>query len=322
MSIPPLISRLPEEERAIVDLVSRVPLWSLHDLGDHVELRRGDVAILLSPGAPPHLRAPVVPEGLPWALAAFVYDAVVSTRGWFRWMRTAEEWRRPALRQYLPGWDQVVHWLEFAPRDLLDLTAEGYARLQPRVVTDDDARRAADELIGAIESRPHHRLSGLLSMVGAFEAEVIRGLLADGWEIGSFWGPVQMGVWHLDLRRGPLIVTFGMGRGFSEGVRIRHENFDGGSVSNGMPYASVWAIWARLSGEVDRALDPRVLHDVADQTAWRAVIEWMRTATSAELRALTSAYEVIVRRSWREPAHRESSAEQRIDEVERAIFDA
>lgn len=56
-------------------------------------------------------------------------------------------------------------------------------------------------------------------------------LLDDGWEVIVFWGPEQMDVWNLQVRKGRVVVAFGVERGFSDGVRVarervRHHNFE------------------------------------------------------------------------------------------------
>ena len=51
-------------------------------------------------------------------------------------------------------------------------------------------------------------------------AALARQLLDAGWQVQSFWGPVQMDVWSLRLRRDELAVIFGIERGVADGVQL------------------------------------------------------------------------------------------------------
>lgn len=42
-----------------------------------------------------------------------------------------------------------------------------------------------------------------------------------GWEVTSFFGPVQMDVWGLVVSSGDWSVRFGVERGFSDGILVR-----------------------------------------------------------------------------------------------------
>ena len=46
-------------------------------------------------------------------------------------------------------------------------------------------------------------------------------LLDDGGEVVEFWGPQQMDVWRLTIRRGGHLVGFGVERGYPDGVTVR-----------------------------------------------------------------------------------------------------
>ena len=52
-------------------------------------------------------------------------------------------------------------------------------------------------------------------------AALARQLLDAGWQVQSFWGPVQMDVWSLRLRRDELAVIFGIERGVAAFEPVR-----------------------------------------------------------------------------------------------------
>lgn len=52
-------------------------------------------------------------------------------------------------------------------------------------------------------------------------AAVARELLARGWRVTHFWGPVQMDVWGLTLTGEGWTAWFGIERGYSDGIRLR-----------------------------------------------------------------------------------------------------
>ena len=54
-------------------------------------------------------------------------------------------------------------------------------------------------------------------------AALPRQLLDAGWQVQSFWGPVQMDVWSLRLRRDELAVIFGIERGVADGGAVVDE---------------------------------------------------------------------------------------------------
>ena len=59
-----------------------------------------------------------------------------------------------------------------------------------------------------------------LSARDAAAAWLARELLQAGWSVHGFFGPVQMDVWQLVLRRGSCGVRFGIERGYSDGVAV------------------------------------------------------------------------------------------------------
>ena len=59
-----------------------------------------------------------------------------------------------------------------------------------------------------------------LSARDAAAAWLARELMEAGWSVHDFFGPVQMDVWQLVLRRGSCSVRFGIERGYSDGVAV------------------------------------------------------------------------------------------------------
>ncbi|SEC23242.1 hypothetical protein [Microbacterium hydrocarbonoxydans] len=59
-----------------------------------------------------------------------------------------------------------------------------------------------------------------LSARDAAAAWLARELMQAGWSVHDFFGPVQMDVWQLVLRRGSCRVRFGIERGYSDGVAV------------------------------------------------------------------------------------------------------
>ncbi|QIX27067.1 hypothetical protein ncot_11015 [Nocardioides sp. JQ2195] len=113
---------------------------------------------------------------------------------------------------------------------------------------------------------PHETVSGLLSHLEPRDREAARFarlLLASGWEVITCWGPVQMDVWALELARGDIRVRFGIERGVSDGVLVRHP---GGQE----PLGRVVERWAATRGIDQPQLVPHGLLalatlDVPDQ---------------------------------------------------------
>ncbi len=103
-------------------------------------------------------------------------------------------------------------------------------------------------------------------MVGDSDShDVARLLLDDGWEVASFWGPVQMDVWLLILRRAKLCVRFGIERGYSDGVGVGSVGVDD-ATAEGLPawndlrpFGVVVFAWARATGRNLSFTDPEDL---------------------------------------------------------------
>lgn len=76
-------------------------------------------------------------------------------------------------------------------------------------------------------------------------AAFARLLLEQGCEVETFWGPEQMDVWRLTVRRGRRRVTFGVERGFPDGVGV------GAADESEWTFIPLWLAvlgWARATG--------------------------------------------------------------------------
>lgn len=280
----------------------------------------------LLPRPLPVLLAPHLPTDYPLALAAFVWHCVrFSTHN--RWLgnrlTTAEQWQRYSLDDYTPWWPEVVAWIPLAPRDLLELAASTAEPLRAGVHTDDDARRAAETLYDIVTSAPtYSRMTAFLAHLDPRQRTIAHGMLEAGAEIETFWGPEQMDVWHLTLRRGDATVGFGIERGFSDGVTVDHRRLrDRGARLPWRSYDHLWHLWALRTGVVPHAVDPMAVHAVADYNAWPAALDWLDTATDADLAAidrLANLLHDLHRAKYSD--RREVAVEERIASAERAIL--
>jgi len=99
-------------------------------------------------------------------------------------------------------------------------------------------------------------------------------LLDDGAAVLDIWGPQQMDVWHLDLRRGDWIVRFHIERGIAEWARVAR------AMVPPLPWDSYQWIglaifaWARATGVPFRLTDPDdIWHDL--EAHGRAALDWL-----------------------------------------------
>lgn len=84
-------------------------------------------------------------------------------------------------------------------------------------------------------------------------AALVRQLLDAGWQVQSFWGPVQMDVWSLRLRRDELAVIFGIERGVADGVQLGPVD---GAANDFRPLSYAVLAWARALGVDVPLTDP------------------------------------------------------------------
>ena len=317
---------LSEEERALLTLVGRTPGWTVTPSQTIVDATVGAAGIRFSADRSPVLLAPDLAADSPLALAAFVWHCVrFSTHN--RWLGNrltrAAQWQRFTLDDYTPWWPEFVAWIPLAPRDLLELAAVTAEPLRAGVHSDDDARRAADTLYDTITSAPtYSRLTAFLAHLDLPQRTIAHGMLDAGAEIDTFWGPEQMDVWSLTLRRGDATVGFSIERGFSDGVTVAHRRLrDRGARVPGRSYDQLWHHWALRTGVIPHAVDPMDTHAAADYDAWQAALDWLDTATDADLTAidrLANLLHDLHRAKYRD--RREVAVEERIAAAERAIL--
>ena len=316
---------LPEEERTLLDLLGRTPGWTVTPSQTFVDATIGAAGIRLSADRSPVLLSPDLAADYPVALAAFVWHCVRFSTG-NRWLgdrlTTAARWQRFTLDDYAPWWPEIVAWVPLAPRDLLELAAVTAEPLRAGVHSDDDARRAAEALYDTVTSAPtYSRVSAFLAHLDPTQRTIAHGMVNAGAEIDTFWGPEQMDVWRLTLRRGEATVGFGIERGFSDGVTVDHRRLrDRGARDGWMSYVDLWLVWAVRTGAIPHALDPLDLAASADYTAWVAVLDWLDTATEADLTAI-DALEVVIRdlhRAKYSSRRREVPEAERIEMAQRA----
>lgn len=154
----------------------------------------------------------------------------------------------------------------------------------------------ADYLAHLNEPERANRNSGL----GAVEARTLSEMLDAGFEVQEVWGPLQMDVWRVTLRRGTVTVQSGIERGYSDGIYLNVEGLDRGEGSAyfGRRYPLIHFVWAirtdasqaddaaaRLIGWQDRSY----VADGAALAQWRAVVDWLDHATSADVAAIAGA---------------------------------
>jgi hypothetical protein len=151
------------------------------------------------------------------------------------------------------------------------------------------------------------------------QATVAREMLEANVPIETFWGPEQMDVWRLDLRRGSVLVRFGIERGFSYGIEIDHPRLRRRSPGENLtPYIAAWMVAAWRTGALSRAFDPAAPNATSDPTAWAMVVDWMNSqATQADFDAIDNLRDLI--RSFLQMGYRMThplSEAERISRVE------
>lgn len=311
----------------MLQILEMQPLWRVSPAETHVDATRGDFTVRFAADRSPLVVTPALPDGYPYVLAAFVWNCVRhGTRGW--WVGTilerADLWHRLAMSDYLKHWADLLDWMPLAPAELLALALETAERLRPQVHTDDDARRATATLQTTVASAPtYSRITGFLTHLEYPQRTIAQGMYEAGAEIDVFWGPEQMDVWRLNLRRGDATVGFSIERGFSDGVTVDHRRMrDRGARAGWTSYGYLWLVWALRTGVIPQSVDPLGSHASADYTAWPAVLDWLDAATDADLTAidrLVLAVQDLHRKKYGE-RRREVPVEQRIEAAERAIL--
>jgi hypothetical protein len=167
------------------------------------------------------------------------------------------------------------------------------------------------------------RLARFLQKLDAPQTTVAAGMLAAGWQVTTFWGPEQMDVWSLTLTHRDVRAIFGIERGFSYGIELAHPGMRRPKPGEAWPsYEQVWLVWARRTGILPRAIDPKTLPTVAGFAAWPKVTRWLATtARSADFAAL-DALLAVHREHWMAEHARvpqQLTAEERADDAEHAI---
>ena len=79
-------------------------------------------------------------------------------------------------------------------------------------------------------------------------AALAKRLLDDGWEVIVFWGPQQMDVWNLQVRKSRVVVAFGVERGFSDGVFVGREQVRHHNLEEKWPIGLLTVAWAHDTG--------------------------------------------------------------------------
>lgn len=124
-------------------------------------------------------------------------------------------------------------------------------------------------------------------------AALARQLLDEGWTIRSFWGPVQMDVWSLGLRRGGREVVFGVERGFPDAVRLGPAR-DDARYDDFHPLTQAVLGWARSVGADVELGDPERFH--VDLGAYGAqALDWLDAGNDDVLDRIRAAWD----RYWR-----------------------
>ncbi|MFS0853483.1 hypothetical protein [Microbacterium sp. 179-I 3D4 NHS] len=113
-------------------------------------------------------------------------------------------------------------------------------------------------------------------------ARFARLLLDDGGTVITSWGPVQMAVWHLEVRRGEWIVEFHSERGFTEPPAIGRVT-GSETVSRGhRPLGLAVFAWARATGVPFRLDTPDDFdHDLVEHG--RDALDWLDAGDGAVL---------------------------------------
>lgn len=121
-----------------------------------------------------------------------------------------------------------------------------------------------------------------------------RQLLDSGWPVDDFWGPVQMDVWGLTLRRGERAVVFGIERGVVDAARLGSV---GGADGEFHPLSFAVLGWARSCGAAVPLDDPDAFHpDLIAHGA--AAIDWLDQGNDAVLERIQAAWKAYGRRRW------------------------
>jgi len=146
-----------------------------------------------------------------------------------------------------------------------------------------------------------------------------RQLLDAGWLVDDFWGPVQMDVWRLALRRGDRAAVFGIERGAVDEVRIGPV---GGAEDEFTPLSFAVLGWARSCGAPVPLDDPDAFRPDAVAHGL-AALDWLEEGNDAVLARIQAAWEEYGRRRWSldqrlGPAWLAETKERGIREIEAA----
>lgn len=120
-------------------------------------------------------------------------------------------------------------------------------------------------------------------------------LLDEGGEVVEFWGPEQMDVWRLTIRRSRHLLTFGVERGKSDFVTLRPADEDR-QWPRDIPLQFAVFGWARAHS-IDLILDDP-LHFPADILAHGTLaLDWLGAGNEDVLLRINAAYDEGLGRS-------------------------
>jgi hypothetical protein len=290
--MPPLDeAALPGAEREFLTLIRETAGWRVESAaGGAIDATHpaGDARIRFSSEAPPTIVSDAHPEGTPFALAALAWFGVRSASPGpvFGEPTTIAEWSRPELTAYRGSWDEIVEWLRHPIPDVLAFAAERHAALTEGLRSEADVPDAVATLRADVAAQSFSRLTVFLAHLDRDAAVIARGMLDANWTVEEFWGPVQMDVWMLALRHGPVRAVFDIERGFSGSVIVQHDDRAPRKSGTGSAvYGQLWQVWARRPGVPDRAVDSGT-PGPARNADWPAVMEWFATASADDLAAV------------------------------------
>lgn len=125
-------------------------------------------------------------------------------------------------------------------------------------------------------------------------AAFIRHLLDTGGEISDFWGPEQMDVWSLTIRRKTRLLHFGIERGFADGVGL---GVDDEHPSGFVSFSFAMLGWARSCGAELTLKDPDQFDpDIAQFGP--PTLEWIDAGNDATIDRIRAAWAEYSKRRY------------------------
>ena len=125
---------------------------------------------------------------------------------------------------------------------------------------------------------------GRSPMAGAFAQH----LLDEGGEVVVFWGPEQMDVWQLTIRRGGYLVTFGVERGRPDAVKLASAA-GGNHWPGSVPMQFAVFGWARAHA-VDLVLDDPLKFRTDLLAHGTAALDWLGAGHEDVLQKIYAAF--------------------------------